>query len=66
MYSRIGGYFFSHRKARDVAKGFYAKLLAAAKEGDFESVPILLRQYGIESGVVWSEVRESMPSDLVD
>lgn len=66
MYSRIGGYFFSHQKARDVAKGFYQRLLEAAQSGDFESVPQLLRQYGIESGKVWAEVRETMPSDLVD
>lgn len=66
MYARIGGYYFSHQKARDVTKAFYQNLLVAAKSGDFESVPLLLRQYGIESGKVWSEVRETMPSDLVD
>ncbi|MBT0587454.1 fatty acid metabolism transcriptional regulator FadR [Alteromonas oceanisediminis] len=66
MYARIGGYFFSHQSARDAVKAFYQNLLAAAEKGDYESVPTLLRRYGIESGKVWSQVRETIPSDLVD
>ena len=66
LYSRIGGYFFAQQSARDVAKDFYGKLLAAAKSGDHESVPALIRQYCIASGKVWAQIREDMPKDLVD
>ncbi|WP_100642849.1 fatty acid metabolism transcriptional regulator FadR [Alteromonas facilis] len=66
MYARIGGYFFSHQKARDAAKHFYQNLLEAAEKGEYENVPQILRRYGIESGKVWHEVRDAMPSDLVD
>jgi GntR family negative regulator for fad regulon and positive regulator of fabA len=66
LYSRIGGFYFSHQQARDVAKRYYADLLDAAEKGNYESVPVIVRNYGIESGKVWQVVRESMPNDLVD
>ncbi len=66
LYSRIGGYFFSHENARKVARDFYQELLDIAEKGDHDEVPHAVRKYGIESGKVWQEVRESMPKDLVD
>lgn len=66
LYSRIGGYFFSYQKSRDIARAYYKKLSELAKSGDFESVPIVIREYGIESGKVWQEIRNEMPKDLVD
>lgn len=66
LYSRIGGFFFSHESARLVARNYYAKLLATAQEGEYQTVPAIVREYGIESGKVWNEVRDSMPQDIVD
>ena len=66
LYSRIGGYFFSHKRARDVARDYYGKLLLLAEQGDFEKVPLVIREYGIESGKVWLEIRDNMPKDIVD
>ncbi|WP_018982120.1 fatty acid metabolism transcriptional regulator FadR [Salinimonas chungwhensis] len=66
LYSRIGGYFFSHESAREVARNFYQELLDVAQQHDYESVPVVIRKYGIESGKVWQTVREDMPKDLVD
>lgn len=66
LYSRIGGFFFSHQKARDIARNYYKALLELAKSGDFERVPLVIREYGIESGKVWMEIRDDMPKDLVD
>ncbi|AIF99372.1 MAG TPA: fatty acid metabolism transcriptional regulator FadR [Alteromonas australica] len=66
LYSRIGGFYFSHPQARNVAKAYYANLLEAAEKGEYDSVPVIVRNYGIESGKVWQEVRDSMPNDLVD
>ena len=66
LYSRIGGYFFSSAKARQVALDYYEELHAAALEGNYDSVPQIIRTYGIESGKVWTEMRDSMPNDLVD
>ncbi len=66
LYSRIGGYFFSHESARNVAREFYQELLDLAEKGDHDEVPQVIRKYGIKSGKVWQQVRESMPKDLVD
>lgn len=66
MYSRIGGFFFDHQIARDLAKKYYAKLLATAEQGEYEKVPLIIREYGINSGKVWQEVRHNMPKDIVD
>ncbi|MCW8108345.1 fatty acid metabolism transcriptional regulator FadR [Alteromonas ponticola] len=66
LYSRIGGYFFSHKSARDVARKYYSELLEVAEKGDHDAVPNVVRNYGIESGKVWQEVRDEMPKDLVD
>jgi GntR family negative regulator for fad regulon and positive regulator of fabA len=66
LYSRIGGYFFSYQKSRDIARAYYKNLSELAKSGDFESVPIVIREYGIESGKMWQEIRNEMPKDIVD
>ncbi len=66
LYSRIGGYFFSHDSAQQVARNFYKELLEVAEQGKYEEVPLVVRNYGIESGKVWLQVREDMPKDLVD
>lgn len=66
LYSRIGGYFFSHQKSRDIARAYYKNLSELASNGDFESVPKVIRAYGIESGKMWQEIRNEMPKDLVD
>ncbi|MFC3094959.1 fatty acid metabolism transcriptional regulator FadR [Alteromonas sediminis] len=66
LYSRIGGFFFSHKRARDVARGYYQNLLEVAERGEYDGALLVIREYGIESGKVWFEVRDSMPKDLVD
>lgn len=66
LYSRIGGYYFSNQKSRDLTKSYYKQLLELAENGDYESVPAVIRTYGIESGKIWQELRDDMPKGLVD
>lgn len=66
FYSRIGGYYFSSQKSRDLARNYYKKLMEMAQSGDFSGVPNAVREYGIESGKIWQEIRGDMPNDLVD
>ncbi len=66
FYSRIGGYYFSSQKSRDLARNYYKKLLELAQKGEFGGVPHAVREYGIESGKIWQEIRADMPNDLVD
>lgn len=66
MYSRIGGYYFSNQKSRDLTRGYYKQLLDLAVKGDYEGVPLVIRDYGIESGKIWQELRADMPKGLAD
>ncbi len=66
MYSRIGGYYFSNQKSRDLTRGYYKQLLELAEKGDYESVPLVIRTYGIESGKIWQQVRQDLPTNIVD
>ncbi|MCV2885109.1 fatty acid metabolism transcriptional regulator FadR [Aestuariibacter sp. AA17] len=66
FYARIGGYYFSFEKSRELAKDYYKKLVELAETGEYDQVPLVVRKYGIESGKIWHEIREEMPKDLVD
>lgn len=66
FYSRIGGYYFSSQKSRDLARAYYQRLMHLAETGNFAGVPQALRDYGIESGKIWQEIRGDIPKDLVD
>ncbi len=66
LYSRIGGYYFSNQKSRDLSRNYYQQLTGLAERGDFKGVAAVIRDYGIESGKIWQEIRAEMPKDLVD
>lgn len=66
FYSRIGGYYFSYPKARQLAIDYYKQLLQLAENDDFGQVYSVVRNYGVESGAIWHEIRTDMPNDLVD
>jgi GntR family negative regulator for fad regulon and positive regulator of fabA len=66
LYSRIGGYYFSNQKSRDLSRNYYQQLLGLAEAGDFVGVANVVRTYGIESGKIWQEIRNEMPTDIAD
>lgn len=66
LYSRIGSYYFSSSKSRDLTRGYYKQLLLLAEAGVYQDVPLTVRNYGIESGKIWQEMRDDMPKGLVD
>ncbi|GBL03430.1 fatty acid metabolism transcriptional regulator FadR [Glaciecola sp. KUL10] len=66
IYARIGGYFFSHQSARSVATDYYKQLLLVLESGESDRVIAVVRKYGIESGKIWQEVRQDMPTNIVD
>jgi GntR family negative regulator for fad regulon and positive regulator of fabA len=66
LYSRIGGYYFSNDKSRTLTREYYKKLLELARTGDYEQVPLVIRNYGIESGKIWNELRDNIPKGIVD
>lgn len=66
LYSRIGGYYFSHQKSRDLARDYYQQVLNLAKTGEHDQVLKVVRNYGMSSGAIWTEIRDEMPTGLVD
>ncbi len=66
LYSRVGSYYFSDKQARETADAYYKTLLNLAETKNHEAVFMTVRQYGIESGKLWTRLRQDMPSDLCD
>ncbi|MCF2946626.1 fatty acid metabolism transcriptional regulator FadR [Paraglaciecola aquimarina] len=66
LYSRIGAYYFKTQKSRDLTRGYYSQLLSLAEKGDYQQVAMTLRNYGIESGKIWQEIRDDIPKGIVD
>lgn len=64
LYSRVGRYYFSSVDARNLAMKFYLSLEKLAKSGDYSQVPLLMRNYGIDSGIMWMQLRDAMPADI--
>ncbi|WP_133406736.1 fatty acid metabolism transcriptional regulator FadR [Parashewanella tropica] len=63
LYSRVGRYYFTSSEARSLALDFYHQLKAIADSGEFETVPLLMREYGIKSGKVWAQIRDDLPAE---
>lgn len=66
IYARVGGFFFNHQPARDVATEYYKRLLAVLDTDDTDKVIGVVRTYGVESGKVWQKLRQEMPDNIVD
>lgn len=66
FWSKIAGYYFSTEEARVLARNYYQELENYAKAGKHDESIYLIRKYGIDSGKVWQEVRETFPMDLIE
>ena len=66
MYSQIGEYYFSYPEARELARNYYAKLRELAEAGEHDKAVLVVRDYGIQSGKLWSQVRHAMPEKFLD
>ena len=65
LYTRIGRFYFADKQARDCTRAFYRQLAALAREsGKADAVWLLVRQYGADSGKIWSTLKESMSANL--
>lgn len=66
IYARIGGFFFNHESARDIATTYYQQLLNVLEGGEPDRVVSVVRKYGVESGKFWVKLRKDAPQNLVD
>lgn len=60
----MGRYYFSSPEARQLALNFYKELEILAKAKNYIDVPALMRTYGINSGKMWLQLRDDMPSSI--
>lgn len=66
LYDRVGSYYFSNPEARTLALTFYQDLLTLCCAENREQLPTLIRQYGIESGQIWNEMKRSLPTSFTE
>lgn len=66
IYARIGGFFFSHESARNIATSYYEQLLSVLDGEESDRVVAVVRKYGIESGKIWLKLRQDLPKNIVD
>ncbi|MEW6992865.1 fatty acid metabolism transcriptional regulator FadR [Colwelliaceae bacterium MEBiC 14330] len=64
LYSRIGNLYFAHPKGRDISRAYYQALIELAKENKFDESIMTVRKYGIDSGALWSELKEDVLKEL--
>ena len=66
IYATVGGFFFNHQSARDIATNYYQQLLNVLDGDEPDRVVSVVRKYGVESGKVWVKLRKDVPKNLVD
>lgn len=66
LYSRIGSLYFSHPKGREISRGYYQNLIELAKQNRFDDSIFAVRQYGIESGKLWADLKDDVLKELSD
>jgi len=64
LYSRLGSLYFSHPKGREISRNYYQNLIELAKTGNFDQAVAVTRDYGIESGKLWLELKDEMLKEL--
>lgn len=66
LYDRVGSFYFSSPQARALALNFYRNLLDICLSGSSERLPMVIRQYGKESGHLWNQMKKSLPSNFTE
>ncbi|USD66690.1 fatty acid metabolism transcriptional regulator FadR [Vibrio sp. SCSIO 43136] len=66
LYDRVGSYYFSSDEARQLALQFYRDLREVCANGQRDALPVLIRQYGIESGQIWNQLKTTLPQDFTE
>lgn len=64
LYSRIGNLYFAHPKGREISRNYYQALIDLAKANRFDDAIFAVRKYGVESGALWSELKDDVLKEL--
>ncbi|TRW50545.1 fatty acid metabolism transcriptional regulator FadR [Aliidiomarina halalkaliphila] len=66
LYARIGQFYFSNAKGRELARQYYKELTKLVEAKDYNGSTNLVRQYGYDSAAIWKELRDTIPENLVE
>ncbi|ATC93984.1 fatty acid metabolism transcriptional regulator FadR [Pseudoalteromonas tunicata] len=66
LYSKIAQHYFSDSRTRELARQFYRDLMVLAQTNKFDEAVYLMRKYGLNSGQIWHELRNSIPENIMD
>ena len=66
LYSRLGSLYFKHPKGREISRNYYQSLIKLAKEGKHDESILAVRKYGVDSGVLWNELRDEVLKELAE
>ncbi len=64
LYSRIGNLYFAHPKGREISRAYYQSLIELAQVNKFDESIMTVRKYGVDSGVLWSELKDDVLKEL--
>lgn len=63
---RIGGHHFSYPDSREAAREFYRNLKEITLAKRHNDAVVAVREYGRQSGLLWQNHQQEIPSDLVE
>jgi GntR family negative regulator for fad regulon and positive regulator of fabA len=66
LYSRLGSLYFAHPRGREISRLYYDKLIECATENRFDDSVFIVRKYGVESGKLWSELKDDVLKELAE
>ncbi|MDA9556020.1 fatty acid metabolism transcriptional regulator FadR [Vibrio sp.] len=66
LYSRVGGVYFLNDDAKQLALAFYKELYHTCQSGDREQLPMIIRQYGLDSALIWDGMKANLPSTFTE
>ena len=66
FYARIARHYFADERTRHLAQTFFNDLKQLAEENKFDESIVLIRKYGLKSGELWQEIRETLPADIME
>lgn len=64
LYSRIGSLYFIHPKGREISRVYYQALIELAQANRYDDVIDAVRQYGVDSGTLWNELKDPVLKEL--
>lgn len=66
LYSRIGRLYFSHPTGRELSRQYYDQLIELALAGKFDESVYAVRKHGVESGKLWSDLKDDVLKELAE